>query len=147
LTFNLQVFDSALYPVKIANRIGLRYINQVYLDSGDPLDWTNLINPILVSISEQFVESKDTIMRSMHFLEVGEEDYSLKFQFGLFNSECPGYINRKEFVLDYDCASRGEIDISQVLDTTKQFHKIIYDWFEKSIEDGLRQKMGELNGV
>ncbi|MBU4372876.1 MAG: TIGR04255 family protein [Euryarchaeota archaeon] len=39
------IFESLadLYPVKITNRVGLRYINQIRIGSGDPIDWNGLI--------------------------------------------------------------------------------------------------------
>ncbi len=81
----------------------------------------------------------------MHYLELKEEGYNLKFQFGLFNSEYPNPISRKEFVLDYDCSTNEETDILEIFDKAKEFNKKIHEWFEKSIQDGLRDIMGVVN--
>ncbi|MEA3293395.1 MAG: TIGR04255 family protein [Euryarchaeota archaeon] len=131
-----------LYPVKITKRVGLRYINQIKIKSGDPIDWNGLIHPSLFSVSGDFISSEHELLRSMHYLELKEEGYNLKFQFGLFNSEYPNPISRKEFILDYDCSTNEEIDILEILDKAKEFNKKIHEWFEKSILDDLRDIMG-----
>lgn len=134
-----------LYPVRITNRVGLRYINQIKIGSGDPIDWNGLIDPSLFSVQREFISGENNLLRSMHYLELKEEEYNLKFQFGLFNSEYPNPISRKEFILDYDCSTNEEIDISKIFGKAKEFNKIIHEWFEKSIQDGLREIMGVVN--
>lgn len=137
-----------LYPVKIAERIGLRYINQIEMEGVDVYDWENLINKHLYSLTDEFTSSEeDKVQRSMHLLEVNEDGNSFKFQFGLFNSDYPNTISRKEFVLDYDCSTTQPKDISEVFDLAEEFNVIIYKWYEKSIEDGLRNEMGVLNAT
>jgi len=136
-----------LYPVKITKRVGLRYINQIKIESGDSTDWNNLIHPSLFSVSREFISNKHEILRSMHYLELKEEECDLKFQFGLFNSEYPNPISRKEFILDYDCTTNEEIDILEIFDKAKEFNKKIHEWFEKSILDDLREIMGVVNSV
>ncbi|MDY6895401.1 MAG: TIGR04255 family protein [Thermotogota bacterium] len=138
------VFDTftSLYPVKISKRIGLRYINQIKLDSGDPMDWNNLIHPSLFSNYNEFKLENIDILRSMRLLELKEGEYRLKFQFGLSNSEYPNPIARKEFILDYDCSTNEELEISEIFNLAKEFNIIIYRWFENSILEDLREKMG-----
>lgn len=133
-----------LYNIKIINKLGLRYINQIKLETGNPLDWDNFINQNLFSVSKNFVKenNRSNISRSMHLLEINEEEYKLRFQFGMHNSEYPNPINRKEFILDYDCISKEEMETGEVLNKVKMFNKIIYEWFESSIMNGLRQEMG-----
>ncbi|MEN4007279.1 MAG: TIGR04255 family protein [Methanobacteriaceae archaeon] len=77
-------------------------------------------------------------------IEVREDDYLLRFQFGLYNTEYPSPIARKEFVLDYDCYIEGEIDILELFKRSDECNKIIYSWFERSIQDELRKEMGML---
>jgi len=132
-----------LYNIKIVNRLGLRYINQIKIDTGNPLDWDNLIAPSLFSVSKDFVKESDrnSISRSMHLLEINEEKNKLVFQYGMHNSEYPNPINRKEFILDYDCISKEEIEKVEIFNTIKIFNTIISKWFELSIMDGLRKEM------
>lgn len=141
------IFESFkdLYPIKIINRVGLRYINQIRIESGDPIDWNSLIHPSLFSVQREFISRENSLLRSMHYLELKEEGYNLKFQFGLFNSEYPNPISRKEFVLDYECSTNEETDILEIFDKAKEFNKKIHEWFEKSIQDGLRDIMGVVN--
>jgi len=137
-----------LYPIKIINRVGLRYINKINLATGEPLDWNNLIHPSLFSVSREFINNKDSLLKSMHLLEFNEKEYRFRFQFGLFNSEYPNPITRKEFILDYDCMTTEEIEVSETLDKVKEFNLIITTWFEKSILDGLRKEMEDVkNGA
>lgn len=133
-----------LYNIKIINRLGLRYINQIKLETGNPLDWNNLINQSLFFVSKKFVKAnyRNYISRSMHLLEINEEEYKLRFQFGMHNSEYPSPINRKEFILDYDCMSKEEMEIREVPNKVKMFNTIIYEWFESSIMNDLREEMG-----
>jgi uncharacterized protein (TIGR04255 family) len=131
-----------LYPVEYANRIGLRYINQIkWHIKGNPFDWTNLLNSNLYSIPKNFISESDSIQRAMNVLEIEEDDYYLRFQFGLFNSEFPNPIARKEFVLDYDCYTEDQVDTSEIYKKVEEFNKIIYKWFERSIDIELRSYM------
>lgn len=133
-----------LYNIRLINRLGLRYINQIKLEMGNPLNWNNLIDASLFSVSKNFVKTnyRNNISRSMHFLGINEEEYNLIFQFGMHNSEYPSPMNRKEFILDYDCMSKEEIDVIEVLNKVEKFNKIIYEWFESSIMNKLREEMG-----
>jgi len=132
-----------LYPIQITKRIGLRKINTIRLEEREnPYDWTDFIHPCLFSIPTRFADN-ESILRSMHILEVEENDLYLRFQFGLFNSEFPNPIARKEFVLDYDCYTDDEIEISEVYKKLEDANSIIYHWFDKSIDNGLKDKMKE----
>ena len=134
------------YPLEKINSIGLRYINQIDITPPKkPLNWKNLINSDLTCVPDNFLKNgglcKDNMSRSMHFLEMSEEDYRLRFQFGMFNSEYPNSISKKEFVLDYDCITIGEISPNDTLAITKKFNNIIYNWFEMSIGSELKDMM------
>lgn len=131
-----EIYDIGVF------KIGLRYINEIE-DDGNPRDWKDLINESLISIPNEFLEPNDKLTRSMHRLEINEDNYHFVFQFGLFNSDYPSPISRKEFVLDYDCVSTEDLEKKDVFDTIDKFHKVIYHWFDKSIENKLREKMGE----
>lgn len=131
--------------VRMSNRIGLRYINQIKIDKGNPFDWKNLVNTDLVFVERDFIAQKQDVKKSMHMLEVKVEGYNLKFQFGMFNSEYPNPIARKEFVLDYDCSLKEEIEINEIYGKAIEFKKIISSWFERSIGDELRKIMGKVD--
>lgn len=136
-----------LYSVAHVNRIGLRYINQIKWGiKEDPLDWENLLDPNLYMVPKNFVDESDSILRAMNVLEIEENEYYLRFQFGLFNSEFPSTIAQKEFVLDYDCYTDNQVDSSEIYDKGEEFNKIIYKWFERSIGEKLRSYMRNENG-
>jgi len=123
-------------------KIGLRYINEIEVDEGDRLDWEGYIQSSLTHVTGVFLDPSDQIARSMHTLELNEEDYTFRFVFGMFNSEYPNPITKKEFVLDYDCITKEDLERNEVYPTIERFHKIIYKWFEKSIDQKLRDKWG-----
>lgn len=129
----------------IIKRIGLRYINKIILDKGDPLDWADLINDNLISMLS-FPADKSELSRSIGLIELNKDDCYVRFQFGLPNREFPNPISRREFILDYDCYNDDEIEISEVRDNVLLFHDNIVSLYEGSISDGLREIMGEVDG-
>ena len=74
--------------------------------------------------------------------KMGYNDFYVRFQYGMFNSEHPNPIARKEFVLDFDCYTKDEQDLSDVLTLLDRFHEKIKEMFEYSILNDLRQIMG-----
>lgn len=141
------VFETANEFFNLTNpkRIGLRYINQIKLPTGSPFDWDGLINENLFSAAKNFIVHKENLLRNLQFIEMREEKYRLKFQFGFFNSEYPNAIARREFVLDYDCFSSEEVEASEITLKAKLFNEAINSWFEQSISDGLRKIMGVID--
>ncbi len=131
-----------IYSIKIIKRISLRYINQIYFKSGNPLDWSLYIKKSLFKFPNDFFSEKTEPLRYLYSLEFKENDYNIRFNYGLFNTEFPSPINRKEFVLDYDCYLKEDIETSEVLEKVKEFHEIEDRWFEMSILQPLRKKMG-----
>jgi len=59
--------------------------------------------------------------------------------------EYPNPIARKEFILDYDCYVMDEISAAEIPKLVKVLHEDAKDLFERSILDGLREKMGLIN--
>jgi uncharacterized protein (TIGR04255 family) len=66
------------------------------------------------------------------------DNHKVLFNFGVFNSEFPNTISKKEFILDYDCVSEDERSVETVLPVFTDFNNIVWDLFEKSIGDDLR---------
>lgn len=69
------------------------------------------------------------------------DDYTMNFNFGLFNSEFPAKISRKEFALDYDCYTEL-FEPEDIDDYLIKFNSEIKNMFERSIKNGLRKHMG-----
>lgn len=137
----LGMFFDIYDVVRILNRIGLRYINRIKIGQGNPFEWENLINTDIALVDRAFIDKKQDIKKSMHLLELKGDGYDLKCQFGMFNSEYPNTIAKKEFILDYDCYSNEELDKGEISSKAFAFHKVINSWFEKSIGDKLREIM------
>lgn len=119
----------------IASRIGLRYINQLIIDEGNPFDWNEIIKEPLTSMIN-FVEIKEELSRLIGVIELNRSDYFIRFQYGWFNSEYPSPIAKKEFVLDYDCYSEDEIGISSIFSQVELFHRAIKKLFKDSMIEG-----------
>lgn len=131
-------------PSAKLSRIGLRYINQIFIE-GNPFEWTEFIKEPLVS-SLNFIEERKELARLMGVIELNRSEYLIRFQYGWFNSEFPNPIAKKEFVLDYDCYSINETDISEVLNQIDLYHIAIKDLFKFSTEDVLQEMVeGDIN--
>ena len=72
------------------------YINDIILD-GDAFHWAPFINSHLISLLD-FPPEKRKTSRGMGRIEIAEDNYSVLFQFGMFNPEYPNPIARKEFI-------------------------------------------------
>ena len=123
-----------------SKRMGLRYINQIRLDEGDPFDWNGLIVDSLVP-KTVYTKDKNVLSRSLGWVDLTYDDFYVRFHYGMFNSEHPNPIARKEFVLDFDCYTKDEQDLSDVSTLLDRFHEKIKEMFECSILDDLRQIM------
>lgn len=120
------------------SRIGLRYINQIIFDDGNPFEWSDFVKePLLNSLN--FIEKRNELARMMGIIELNRSEYFIRFTYGWFNSEFPNPIAKKEFALDYDCYSKNEIDISEVISQVDLYHTAIKDLFQYSIENSLKK--------
>ncbi len=122
------------------SRIGLRYINQIILNEGNPFDWNELIREPLTS-NLNFIERQNELSRLIGIIELNRSEYFIKFQYGWFNSEYPNPIAKKEFVLDYDCYSKNETDLLSVLNQVDTYHTAIKELFEYSTLENLKRIM------
>jgi len=126
----IQNLGEQTQSIKVS-KIGLRYINQIIIKEGSPFDWTNLIKePLICSLN--FIENRSELSRSVGVMELNKSDYHVRFQYGWFNSEYPNPIAKKEFVLDYDCYSDDEIDISSIISQIRILHDEIKNLYEQS---------------
>lgn len=131
--------------VKLINRVGLRYINQIVAPSNEaPLSWEEYIKPELVG-SLSFAKSKEAAISrnfTQQFYKLPSAD--LVFSFGVWNDDFPNPIVSKTFILDYDCASTIPRETSDVTLRTeiKGYNEIVEEFFESSITQSLRDLMG-----
>jgi uncharacterized protein (TIGR04255 family) len=131
--------NGSIGPVGIS-RLGLRYINQIKVNEGHPLDWSGFIDERLLQ-PVNFIESSNEISRAMGTIELNKTEYNLRFNYGWFNSEYPNPIVKKEFVLDYDCYSTNMIEVKDLIDNIGAYHETIRSLFKKSIGPKLIQLM------
>jgi len=138
----VQVFIKQ-HEVKHFNRIGLRFINEIKLSENEQLDWTNYINDNLISNITFVKENNKKLARALGLLVFKEEMGNVNFNYGMWNSEYPNEINRKEFILDYDCFSRLGITDEEIYDLAEHFHGYIEDLFEVSIKEKFRNLLNQ----
>lgn len=123
-------FEKDDSSIKVS-RIGLRYINQMIISEGNPFELSALIKePLICAIN--FIGQRKELSRLMGVIELNKSDYFVKFQYGWFNSEFPNPIAKKEFLLDYDCYSNYETDLSSILNNVETYHTAIKELFDYS---------------
>jgi uncharacterized protein (TIGR04255 family) len=131
---------SKIYGEIEIKRTGLRYINDIVLPEGNTFDWTAFINRSLISCLD-FVPEKENLSRAMGIIELNRENHKVLFQFGMYNPDYPNSIAQKVFVLDYDCYTTEELKTSDIIGMVDTLQKDEEELFERSIENGLREKM------
>jgi uncharacterized protein (TIGR04255 family) len=122
------------------NRLGLRYVNQINLDTGN-LRWEEYIDSSIAG----FLSFTDTskIRRSMHNIVLAEDDETmLNINYGIFNRRFPEPITENEFILDLDAYTPAAVDIEDTLRLLKKFNTTNAIYFENSVTDKLRAVMG-----
>src|SRR5690606_34059264 len=103
-------------------RLGVRYVNKILLKDGNPFDWSGYIAPSLVALIENPFSNKEEINRAMSQVSMVRDGYGSVVTFGLLNSsEFPAKISRREFVLDFDCATL-DIQAASILDVFRKFN-------------------------
>jgi len=138
--FSAYVAFQGLYSPLTITRCGLRFINKIKFTEGNPLDWSDYINPDLLKSMDAFSESKPDISRMMSQICLNKDSYNLNFNFGIYNAEFPGKVSRREFILDYDCFTK-ECSSDGVEKQLTTFGTEIQKMFEKSIMPNLRTVM------
>ena len=126
----------------IFTRIGLRYVNEITLAEGSPLDWDNLINPGLVTSVKAGLLAGLRMARSLHQLVAMRDDISVLLNYGINNPDYPNPVARRQFILDLDCYVSGVVEFAEAEQRIRDVNRLAEDVFEHSIEQGLREKMG-----
>jgi uncharacterized protein (TIGR04255 family) len=135
-----------LYEVEEFSRIGLRYIDEFTMPDGNALDWENLIAKDLITSVNAGVLKGQRVTRSMHQLHTAKDDISVLVNYGIHNPEFPNPVVRRQFILDTDCSVSGGVASSDIRGKIDELHVLTSEVFENSIDDGLREKMGIING-
>lgn len=132
---------SSIYKPLDLKRLGLRYINNIVIDEGHPLEWSEFINSHLTHQIDNFIVDKTQLSRAMSQNVLNRGDHTIIFSYGIYNSEFPAKISRKEYILDYDC-STTDFDNNEAISKLKKYNLEILEFFEESITDVLRAKLG-----
>lgn len=137
----------SIYHLSSINRIGLRYINEVNFEEGNPLDWRRFIaEDKIKGVLSGFNKDSMNLLRSMHMLHLKKENMILSLNYGIFNSEYPNPVARRNFLIDLDGSISNQIPSDQVLESVHQLNALCEEAFEDCIGDGLREKMGVIDG-
>jgi len=139
----LNYFHEIYKPIEV-KRVGLRYINNVTVNNGNPINWEDYINDKLIYQIKGFVEDSSKISRILGQICLKMEEFNIIFNYGISNPEYPLRIAKKQFILDYDCYAI-ECEFEEIEKFLKNFNFEIKKMFENSIKDNLRKIMGAIN--
>ena len=146
-----ELFDDVelIYKVLFENEIdelrnySLRFINEIKpkFEKIDNLEeW---INPQLINFDFKSGDSK--IIRGLSRFEYEIEDgFYMNFQFGQCNANYPLPYIKDNFILDFE-ACMDYAETRHLKKCAIRMHKLINEFFQDSIGDGLREDMGEID--
>lgn len=135
----LQTFFSSCDSAQ-PSRLGLRYINQLRQDDGDPLLWDRYVDKQLLGLLDYTVKGAKP-SRVFHNLEFAFGDFNLLFQFGLHNPDYPAPIRQREFILDLDAYFKGLFEPADIPASLHSYHTEIQRLFERSITPETRKAL------
>jgi uncharacterized protein (TIGR04255 family) len=138
--FVLKSFRDRFGSVQFT-RIGLRYVNEITLNEGSPLDWDGLINPDLVTSVKAGMPKGLRMAKSIHHLIAIKDDVSVILNYGINNPDFPNPVARRQFILDLDCYASGVVEYGEAEQRIKDVNALAEQVFESSIADGLRKIM------
>lgn len=123
-------------------RIGLRYINKIQLNEKDPLNWKKYFIPSLIN-NLKIVPRQENLTRIFsNIIQTFEDEMTLNFRYGIFNSDYPSRIKKKEFILDFDAYKHDLIQSHSIVSEIETYHQRINELFESVIKDEFRNKLG-----
>jgi uncharacterized protein (TIGR04255 family) len=134
-----------LLEVKLINRVGLRYINEIVAPRNtNPLAWGNYIEAGLIG-SLAFANRMDGSLSrnfTQQYYKYAAAD--VLFSFGVWNDDFPNPVVAKKFILDFDCSSTIPRETSDVTLRTEigEYNQIVESMFETAIKQPLRDLMG-----
>lgn len=136
---DLLIKTLSVFEIKEVTSIGLRYINNIICDKGNPLDWSDIVSDNL--LFDDLLGKYESTSRLMSEFTFKKNDFFINFHFGMFNKEFPNPIARKEFTLDFDCICNDEVNIHEVEDIVIEMHKTISELFEENIAEEYKKNI------
>lgn len=127
----------------MAQRVGLRYVNNFAIDGVNLKEWKKFISEELLSTQTFFDNTNNinSLTRLFHIVELKYTDIDVRFQFGFPNPDFPAIMKRPIFVMDIDAYAQIMHPITESLQFVDVAHRHIQKLFEESITDELRRKM------
>ncbi|CAJ0878975.1 hypothetical protein AMST5_03017 [freshwater sediment metagenome] len=124
----------------VAQRFGLRYINQFDLEE---LKLSNVNTYFTESLlgTPPFGSYARNLTRNFHIVELKFGDIDVRFQFGFPNTDYPAVIKRPIFIIDIDAYALTVHPMSDSIQYIEAAHGHIQKLFEESITADLRSKM------
>jgi uncharacterized protein (TIGR04255 family) len=138
----ISTFDKIYKPNNYIS-LGLRYINQIKLNKGNPFDWEGLVHNSLIYEIYNFIDNKDKIIRAFKELIIKKDTHKIVFHYGIYNPDYPNMIAKKEFILDFDGRIDDEIHLCDIEKHLITINEDITALFEKSIGEKLKKIMLE----
>lgn len=133
---DILINSLSIFKIDSVKSMGLRYINTISCNEGNPLIWGNIISEKL--LLTDLLKTYDSPSRLMHNFLFEKNDFRINFTFGIFNTEFPNPIARKEYILDFDCLCYDDLNIYEVKDTVEDMHSTIYELFDENITDSFK---------
>lgn len=137
----LDAFSNT-FDIKCVNRVGLRYINEISIPTGNALDWAGYVRSELISSVIETIPNGCALARSMHQVVAKDDDTFIIMHYGIFNPDYPNQVARREFILDFDCYRESQTATTDLLTVVAGLNKTAESFFEYCIEDELRKEMG-----
>jgi uncharacterized protein (TIGR04255 family) len=132
------------YEVKSMTRIGLRYINEIYVQPVKKItDWKAFISPDLITYSDFLKQNEKIATRMLNQVEMKTDDFNIIFKYGIWNDKYPSPITNSSFIVDIDGFTRLTVDFAkgELVNIATGLNNAIEDIFELSITDELRKEM------
>jgi uncharacterized protein (TIGR04255 family) len=138
----LKIYLS-IYKDFSISRLGLRYVNEINLENQqEPFSWEKYINKKMLGMLG-FSKGNKNLLRFFNNYEMTFEDFNIRYQYGIYNSDYPAPIKKRNFVLDLDAYYMGPQNYEDIELSLDKYHDQIQDFFERSITDELRRVLNE----
>lgn len=129
------------------SRMGLRYVDQIEPETKKTTEetwgdyWESYVDKNLLG-GLSFANADEHMARQMSVCELNFGEYSLTFQYGMYNPDYPAVAKKSVFVLDTDVYSAGLFNYDDAIGYLDSFHEHASQWFEHSITDNFRRILG-----
>lgn len=132
------------FRIKVLNRVGLRYINEIYINGIKEISgYKEYINGSLTNSIEPSSSIDMLQLRQMSQVIYRKSNDILSFNYGVWNNDFPSESLKPTYILDYDMYSVLPYNIEEInlTDKAREYRNKIRDMFEISISEKLRVLM------